>query len=101
MRSIAHSLALLLPALLAVLMPTTLMASGNVRKVKHVIIVMQENHSFDNYFGALAYAPGSPYHKPSAVSGGSPHRLQPKRSRLCRRPGLRDRRRRQFHLLEL
>jgi phospholipase C len=23
---------------------------------------MQENHSFDNYFGALAYAHGSPYH---------------------------------------
>ena len=23
---------------------------------------MMENHSFDNYFGALAYAPGSPYH---------------------------------------
>jgi hypothetical protein len=23
---------------------------------------MQENHSFDNYFGALAYALGSPYH---------------------------------------
>ena len=71
MRSIARSLALLPPALLAVIMPATLMASGNVRKVKHVIIVMQENHSFDNYFGALAYAPGSPYHKPSAVSGGS------------------------------
>jgi phospholipase C len=35
-----------------------------LHKVKHVIIVMQENHSFDNYFGALAYAPGSPYHSP-------------------------------------
>ena len=35
-----------------------------IHKVKHVIIVMQENHSFDNYFGALAYAPGSPYHGP-------------------------------------
>jgi phospholipase C len=38
-------------------------------KVKHIIIVMQENHSFDNYFGALAYAPGSPYHRPSGVRG--------------------------------
>src|SRR5215469_16501766 len=37
-------------------------ADGNLHKVKHIIIVMQENHSFDNYFGALAYAPGSPYH---------------------------------------
>jgi phospholipase C len=39
-------------------------AEGNLKKLKHIIIVMQENHSFDNYFGALAYAPGSPYHTP-------------------------------------
>jgi phospholipase C len=38
------------------------MADAGVHKVKHVIVVMMENHSFDNYFGALAYAPGSPYH---------------------------------------
>ena len=37
-------------------------ADGDLRKVQHIVIVMQENHSFDNYFGALAYAPGSPYH---------------------------------------
>ncbi len=37
-------------------------ADGNLQKVNHIIIVMQENHSFDNYFGVLAYAPGSPYH---------------------------------------
>src|SRR5271155_2314255 len=37
-------------------------AQGNLQNVKHIIILMQENHSFDNYFGALAYAPGSPYH---------------------------------------
>jgi len=43
------------------------LANGDMHKVKHVIIVMQENHSFDNYFGALAYAPGSPYH---TTSGG-------------------------------
>src|SRR5262245_52542527 len=36
--------------------------SGDIHHVKHVIIVMQENHSFDNYFGVLAFAPGSPYH---------------------------------------
>ena len=48
-------------------------ADGDLSKVKHVIIVMQENHSFDNYFGALAYAPGSPYHSPgdSGDSGDS------------------------------
>lgn len=40
------------------------LAEGDLHKVKHIIIVMQENHSFDNYFGALAYAPNSPYHSP-------------------------------------
>jgi phospholipase C len=39
-------------------------AATGAHKVKHVIIVMQENHSFDNYFGALAYAPHSAYHTP-------------------------------------
>ena len=38
---------------------------SGVQKVNHIIVVMQENHSFDNYFGALAYAPGSPYHAAS------------------------------------
>ena len=51
-----------LPALLAILAPRPAVADGNIRKVNHIIIIMQENHSFDNYFGALAYAPGSPYH---------------------------------------
>jgi phospholipase C len=49
---------------------------GGIHKVKHVIIVMQENHSFDNYFGALAYAPGSPYWSPAAGRtgcGGNDH----------------------------
>jgi phospholipase C len=35
-----------------------------LQKVNHIIVVMQENHSFDNYFGALPYAPGTPYHSP-------------------------------------
>ena len=48
-------------------------ADGDLGKVEHIIVVMQENHSFDNYFGALAYAPGSPYHSPrrdAAIDGG-------------------------------
>src|SRR5262249_6981677 len=36
--------------------------------VQHIIIATQENHSFDNYFGVLALAQGSPYHAPT---GGS------------------------------
>jgi len=41
---------------------TTASADGNINAVNHIIIVMQENHSFDNYFGALPYTPGGPYH---------------------------------------
>lgn len=37
-------------------------AGSGLSKVNHIIIVMMENHSFDNYLGALAYAPASPYH---------------------------------------
>jgi phospholipase C len=33
-----------------------------LQNLKHIIVVMQENHSFDNYFGALAYVPGGAYH---------------------------------------
>ena len=33
-----------------------------IHKIQHVIVIMQENHSFDNYFGVLPYVSGSPYH---------------------------------------
>jgi len=29
-------------------------ADGNINKVNHIIIVMQENHSYDNYFDVVA-----------------------------------------------
>src|ERR1700740_3687442 len=44
-----------------------------LNKVNHIIIVMMENHSFDNYFGALAYAPGSPYHPSSGGCSEQDH----------------------------
>jgi phospholipase C len=37
-------------------------AQSDLSRVNHIIIVMQENHSFDNYFGVLPLAAGSPYH---------------------------------------
>jgi phospholipase C len=43
---------------------TPALADGDLTKVQHIVILMQENHSFDNYFGALPYAPGGPYHAP-------------------------------------
>jgi len=50
------------------------LADGNLKKVNHIIVVMQENHSFDNYFGALAYAPGSPYHNGNGVCAPTDHK---------------------------
>jgi phospholipase C len=48
-------------------------ADGNANKVNHIIVIMQENHSFDNYFGALAYAPGSPYHNGNGKCSPTDH----------------------------
>jgi phospholipase C len=61
-------------AALSCLLPSLSFADGNLQKVNHIIIVMQENHSFDNYFGALAYAPGSPYHNGNGSCAGTDHR---------------------------
>ena len=44
------------------------LAQTGLQKVNHIIIVMQENHSFDNYFGALAYAPGTPITRRTAIA---------------------------------
>jgi phospholipase C len=64
-----------------------------IHKIKHVIIVMQENRSFDSYFGTFPGADGipmsngvptacvpnpkggcvRPYHDTSDVNGGGPH----------------------------
>jgi phospholipase C len=57
--------------LLALAAPSPARADGDLGKVNHVIIVMQENHSFDNYFGALPFAPGSPYHLPGRERAGA------------------------------
>jgi phospholipase C len=43
---------------------------AGLQNVNHIIIVMPENHSFDNYFGALSYAPGSPYRAPRNANSG-------------------------------
>ena len=55
-------------------MSAPLFADGNLNKLNHIIIVMQENHSFDNYFGSLAYAPGSPYHNGNGSCASGDHK---------------------------
>ncbi len=51
----------------------TAWADGDLMKVKHIVFMMQENRSFDNYFGALPYVPGGPYH-PCTGKKRSDHR---------------------------
>jgi phospholipase C len=47
-------------------------AQSGLGRVNHIIIIMQETHSFDNYFGALPYAPGTSYHKPEGTEACDP-----------------------------
>jgi phospholipase C len=71
---------------------TYVVASG-IHKIKHVVVVMQENRSFDSYFGTYPGADGipmsngtpavcvpnpaggctRPYHDTADVNGGGPH----------------------------
>ena len=59
-----------------------------IRRIEHVIVIMQENRSFDSYFGTYPGADGipagvcvadpaggcqRPYHDPQDVNGGGPH----------------------------
>jgi phospholipase C len=70
-------------------------SAHGIRKIKHVVIVMQENRSFDSYFGTYPGADGlprdssgrftvcvpdpkrggcvAPFHNPSPVNHGGPH----------------------------
>jgi phospholipase C len=67
---------------------------SGIRKIKHVVVIMQENRSFDSYFGTYPGADGipaqngtftvcvpdpatkrcqAPYHDPSDINGGAAH----------------------------
>ena len=73
---------------------TTASQLGGIHKIKHVIVVMQENRSFDNYFGTFPGADGipmrngrptvcvpdalvghcvRPHHDPHLINAGGPH----------------------------
>ena len=59
-------------------------------RIQHVILLMQENHSFDNYFGTYPGADGlpkglavegvAPFHLPSAISRNMPHSVSTARA---------------------
>jgi phospholipase C len=68
-------------------------SSAGIHKIKHVVVIMQENRSFDTYFGTYPGADGipmtngqptvclpadtgscvKPFHDPNDVNGGGPH----------------------------
>jgi phospholipase C len=72
--------------------------SSNIHKIKHVVIIMQENRSFDSYFGTFPGADGikmdakgvpiacnpdpanggcvRPYHDKADLNAGGPHGVQ-------------------------
>ena len=75
---------------------TTTTAEAGIHKIQHVVVIMQENRSFDSYFGTYPGATGfprnpdgsinvcvpdpqqggacvAPYHDPNARNGGGPH----------------------------
>jgi phospholipase C len=56
------------------LVPGSARADGDLGRVNHIVVMMQENRSFDNYFGALPYVPGGPYHPCFGTSSRSDHR---------------------------
>ena len=68
--------------------------SGDIHKIKHIVVIMQENRSFDSYFGTFPGADGiptkngtftvcvndpktgqcvKPYHDPQDLNHGGPH----------------------------
>src|SRR5260370_3211811 len=75
--------------------PTPVEPGVGIHKIQHVVVIMQENRSFDQYFGTYPGADGlprqdgqftvcvpdplagscvRPYHDPSDRTGGGPHR---------------------------
>jgi phospholipase C len=78
----------------ATLVPANPQAGGGIHKIKHIIVIMQENRSFDQYFGTYPGADGipmkdgvptvcipdpalqhcvSPYHSTNDRNTGGPH----------------------------
>ncbi len=52
-------------------------ATGSIQDVEHVVILMQENRSFDHYFGALRGVRGFGDPRPVALPSGRPVWFQP------------------------
>src|SRR5215472_5221882 len=51
---------------------------GDIRDIKHIVVIMQENRSFDHYFGALKGVRGFGDHATIQLPGGKSVWEQPK-----------------------
>ena len=73
MQAMRRWLSIWVLAILAVSASPALAAKGpdnGLGALKHILVIFLENRSFDHYFGALPYAPGSPYHGSVACKAG-------------------------------
>lgn len=84
----ASTMAFLVVALGLVAAPSAPAAEG-IHKIQHVVVIMQENRSFDSYFGTYPSANGipagvcapdplhggcvAPFHDPNDQNYGGPH----------------------------
>ena len=68
----AATLALLPPAIRRALAVDPLVDAGTIQDVKHVVILMQENRSFDHYFGTLRGVRGFGDRFPVPLQSGKP-----------------------------
>jgi phospholipase C len=89
MRTLARAAVLALALPLAVAGPAPAAPLEGIHKIQHVVIVMQENRSFDSYFGTYPGANGipagvcvpdplsggcvRPFHDPNNRNSGGPH----------------------------
>ena len=90
MRSKLALLLIVLPGALALASPAAAQAElEGIHKIQHVVMIMQENRSFDSYFGTYPGANGiphgtcvpdtvhggciKPYYNPNDKNGGGPH----------------------------
>ncbi len=85
----ASTMAFLAVALGLVVSPSAFAAPEGIHKIQHVVVIMQENRSFDNYFGTYPGANGiptgvcepdplhggcvTPFHDSSDKNYGGPH----------------------------
>jgi phospholipase C len=71
--------AALAPAIARAMALPAARVTGTIRDVEHVVILMQENRSFDHYFGTLAGVRGFGDPRPVELPGGQAVWLQPKK----------------------